>query len=154
MFTGLFLGAFNTLIILWVVPKIGVDILFLKETPHATMPTWIMVPWGILVIAIGVELNFRGFLLGRLETLVRQCFRKASPKFLHWSSSFAVVGSALVFAFDPFMVHTFQDLHWIAVWDGLVWGLIFVRLRNLFAVVVAHAVEVVILYSCTKVVLT
>jgi len=154
MFTGLFLGAFNTLIILWAVPKYGVDILFLKETPHATMPTGIMVPWGILGIAIGVELNFRGFLLGRLEALLRPCFRKASPQCLHWASSLAIVGSALVFAFDPFLVTTFQDLHWIAVWDGLVWGVIFVRMRNLLAVVVAHAVEVVILYSCIKVVLT
>ncbi len=154
MFTGIFLGAFNTFFILWVAPTIGLDILFLKDTPHATIPTWIMIPWGIFIIAMGVELNFRGFLLGRLERLVRQCFHDVLPRFLPWASSFAVVGSALVFAFDPFMVFTFQDLHWIAVWDGLVWGLIFVRLRNLFAVVVAHAVEVVILYSCIKVVLT
>ncbi len=58
--TGLLLGAFNTFVILWVVPNFGGDILFLKETPHANVSTWVMVPWGILVIAIGVELNFVG----------------------------------------------------------------------------------------------
>ena len=64
-----------------------------------------------------------------------------------------MVSSALVFAFDPFMVATFQSLHWIAVWDGLIWGWIFIRRQNLYMVIVAHAVEVVILYSCIKVAL-
>ena len=148
--TGLLLGVFNTFVILWVVPGLGGDILFLKETPHATLPTWVMLPWGILVIAMGVELNFRGFLLGRLESLFRQCIRDASSKSLSIGASLAVVSSALVFAFDPFMVTTFQHLHWIAVWDGLVWGWLFVRMRNLYVVIVAHAVEVMILYLSVK----
>jgi len=152
--TGLLLGILNTFVILLVVPSIGGDILFLKETPHAKMPTWVMVPWGILVIAIGVELNFRGFLLGRLEALFSQWFRDA-PRFSLTAGSFlAVVSSALVFAFDPFMVTTFRHLHWIAVWDGLVWGWIYVRKRNLYAVIMAHAVEVVILYLSVKAALT
>jgi len=148
--TGLLLGAFNTFVILWVVPNFGGDILFLKETPHASMSTWVMVPWGILVIAIGVELNFRGFLLGRLVALFSQRFRDVPGYSQAAGSWLAVVGSALVFAFDPFMVTTFQHLHWVAVWDGLIWGWIFVRSYNLSMVIVAHAVEVVILYSCIK----
>ena len=154
VFTGLLLGGINTFIILWVVPGFGWDILFLKKTPHASMPTWLMVPWGILVIAIAVELNFRGFLLGRLATLVRQYFRDAPSQSLSMGIFLAVVSSALVFAFDPFMVRTFQYLHWIAIWDGLVWGWLFVRMRNLYAVIVAHAVEVMVLYLNVKVALT
>ena len=37
-------------------------------------------------------------------------------------ASIAVPVSAPLFVFDPFLVATFQHLHWIAVWDGLVWG--------------------------------
>ncbi|MEC4674529.1 MAG: CPBP family glutamic-type intramembrane protease [Nitrospirota bacterium] len=148
--TGLLLGGINTFVILWIVPSFGWDILFLKETPHAGMTTWVMVPWGILVIAIGVELNFRGFLLGRLETLYCQWFRDVSRDGLNAGSFLAIVSSGLVFAFDPFMVTTFQRLHWIALWDGLVWGWIFIRMKNLLVVIVAHAVEVVILYCCIK----
>jgi len=147
---GLLLGGMNAIVILWVVPRLGGDILFLKDTPHAHMPTWVMFPWGILVIAISVELNFRGFLLGRLETLYCQRFRDVSLDGLNAGSFLAVVSSALVFAFDPFMVMTFQRLHWIALWDGLVWGWMFVRMKNLHAVIVAHAVEVMILYASIK----
>ncbi len=143
---GGLLGGFNTIIILWVAPNLGGDIEFLKETPHAQMPTWVMVPWGILIIAMGVELNFRGFLLGRLEAMFRRCFRHVSSQNYDMGSFLSIVSSALIFAFDPFMVTTFQHLHWIAVWDGLVWGWMVVRMKNLSAVIVAHAVEVVILY--------
>lgn len=152
--TGLLLGVFNTVVILWVVPNLGIDILFLKETPHASMPTWMMVPWGIIIIAIGVELNFRGFLLGRLERLCGQWLGHEPSRTFTYGAILAVCISALVFACDPFMVMTFKHLHWIAVWDGLIWGCLYVRARNLSAVVVAHAVEVVILYSCIKVALT
>lgn len=148
--TGLLLGAFNTVVILWVVPNFGGDILFLRETPHAHMPFWIMVPWGIVVIAVGVELNFRGFLLGRLDALFGQWFQGTSKRLFTRGAILAVCISALVFACDPFMVMTFKHLHWIAVWDGLIWGCLYVRTRNLYVVVVAHAVEVVILYSCIK----
>lgn len=150
MLTGLLLGGCNTVVILWVVPTLGWDILFLRGTPHAEVSTWVMVPWGILVIAIGVELNFRGFLLGRLETWFSQWLRASRRDALNAGSFLAVVSSALIFAFDPFMVATFQHLHWIAIWDGLIWGWIFIRMKNLYAVIVAHAVEVVILYCCIK----
>jgi membrane protease YdiL (CAAX protease family) len=87
-----------------------------------------------------VELNFRGFLLGRLVTM-------GLPP------PIAVSLSALLFAFDPFLVATFQHLHWIAVWDGLVWGSLWVAFKNLYATIVAHAVEVILLYSVMRLVL-
>jgi membrane protease YdiL (CAAX protease family) len=148
--TGLILGSLNVSVILWIVPWLGGDIEFLRETPHARMPTALMLPWAIVLIAVFVEVNFRGFLLGRLTALLR------SSAYLpvRAGSAVAMAGSSLAFSFDPFMVATFKHLHWIAVWDGMVWGLLWLRLRNLYATIVAHAVEVVIMYSVLKVVLS
>jgi membrane protease YdiL (CAAX protease family) len=89
------------------------------------------------VIAVFVELNFRGFILGRLRAL------SVPP-------AVAVLLSALLFSFDPFMVTTFRFLHWIAVWDGIVWGMMWVRSANLYAVIAAHAVEVMIMYCVVR----
>jgi hypothetical protein len=141
LLTGLTLGPINVLVILYLVPILGGDYRFLADTPHAKIPLLIMVPWLILLIATTVELNFRGFLLGRLLAL-------GLP------APIAVPASALLFAFDPFLVATFQHLHWIAVWDGLVWGTLWVMLRNLYAPIVAHAVEVIVLYSVMRAILT
>ena len=155
--TGLILGVCNTLVILFVVPGLGGDIEFLKQTPHARVPAFIMVPWGILVIAIFVELNFRGFLLGRLIALFSQGHHGAggSEKTrLSKHHTLAIGISALVFAFDPFLVATFQHLRWIAIWDGWIWGWVWVRFRNLYISMTAHAVEVVIMYVSIKTVLT
>jgi membrane protease YdiL (CAAX protease family) len=143
--TGLLLGGVNVSVILWLVPLLGGDISFLRETPHARVPAAIMLPWGILLIAMAVELNFRGFLLGRLWALSARAGAGSVV-----APTVAIAGSALAFAFDPFMVATFKHLHWIAVWDGLVWGLLWVRLNNLYAPIAAHAVEVMILYSILK----
>ncbi len=139
--TGLLLGTINVLVILYLVPFLGGNYKFLADTPHAKIPLWIMVPWFILVIALMVELNFRGFLLGRLLAL-------------GLSTPTAVLISALLFAFDPFLVATFQQLHWMAVWDGLVWGALWVTLRNLYVTIVAHAVEVILLYLVMRAMLT
>jgi len=147
---GVMLGTINAMIILLVVPWLGADIEFLRETPHARMPVFIMLPWAILFIAIGVELNFRGFLLGRLLSLSQRSWLRDYPRL---GTGMAIVMSALVFSFDPFMVATFKHLHWIAVWDGLVWGMMWVRLRNLYATIVAHAVEVIVMYSVLKLIL-
>lgn len=141
LITGLTLGLINLLVILYLVPTLGGDYRFLADTPHAHIPLPIMVPWFILFIATLVELNFRGFLLGRLLSL------RLPP-------SIAVSTSALLFAFDPFLVATFHHLHWIAVWDGLVWGTLWIVLRNLYATIVAHAVEVIVLYSVMRAILT
>lgn len=134
---GMILGAINVLVILEAAPRLGYDITFLTQTPHARVPFWLMIPWLVLVIAVFVELNFRGFILGRLLAL-------SVPPPL------AVLLSALLFAFDPFMVATFRYLHWIAVWDGIVWGMMWLRITNLYAVITAHAVEVIIMYCVVR----
>ena len=148
--TGLTLGLLNTAVILYIVPRLGHDIAFLRETPHAQIPPVVMLPWFILLIAVFVEINFRGFLLGRLFALVEQ-MAPALP--LPLVAGLAIGVSALVFSFDPFMVVTFRHLHWIALWDGLVWGLLWVWLRNLYVPIVAHAVEVMVMYSVIRPVL-
>lgn len=155
--TGLTLGICNTLVILWVVPALGGDIAFLKQTPHSQVPTLILVPWGILFIALVVEVNFRGFLLGRLAALLdiqKSPSRSLEQKGLSPGLVAAIGTSSLVFAFDPFMVTTFRHLHWIAVWDGLIWGWMRARLQNLYAVIMAHTLEVIILYLSVKAALT
>jgi membrane protease YdiL (CAAX protease family) len=106
-----------------------------------------MVPWFICGIALLVELNFRGFLLGRLAALESRLWRFGFAQRL---SPLALITCALIFAFDPFMVNTFQHLHWIALWDGLIWGIIWLRTRNLYITIVAHAVEVIVMYSAVR----
>jgi membrane protease YdiL (CAAX protease family) len=145
--TGLVLGCLNSLVILRLVPYLGYDITFLKSTPHGQLPVLVMIPWFIAVIALFVEINFRGFLLGRLVAMESSLWTHPSLRRL---SPFALLTSALVFAFDPFMVNTFQHLHWVAVWDGLIWGLIWLRTRNLYATIVAHAIEVIVVYSAVR----
>ncbi len=147
LLTGLLLGCLNTFAILFVYPHLGYDIDFLKITPHGRLPFLVMVPWFICAIAFFVELNFRGFLLGRLTALESRLRRSGVAQRF---SPLALIASALIFAFDPFMVNTFQDLHWIAVWDGLIWGAIWLRTRNLYITIVAHAVEVIVMYSSVK----
>jgi len=145
--TGLLLGGLNTFVILSVYPSLGYDITFLKQTPHGRLPVLLMVPWLICGIALFIELNFRGFLLGRLADLEshwRGTDSRKRPALL------ALAVSSLTFAFDPFMVNTFQHLHWIALWDGLIWGTIWLRTRNLWITIVAHAVEVIIMYSAVR----
>ena len=148
--TGCVLGAVNTTVMLWVVPALGGDITFLMETPHAKVPTLVMIPWLTVVIAAGVELHFRGFLLGRLEHGCRQWMPESRAAGLPLYSLAAMFISALVFAWDPFMVMTFRHLHWIAAWDGFVWAALLLRWRNLLVVIVAHAVEVIIMYCSIK----
>jgi membrane protease YdiL (CAAX protease family) len=145
--TGLLLGGLNTFVILAAYPSLGYDITFLKQTPHGRLPVLLMVPWLICGIALFVELNFRGFLLGRLAELESHWWGINPPRRV---SLLALMASALTFAFDPFMVNTFRYLHWIALWDGLIWGMIWLRTRNLWITIVAHAVEVTVMYSAVK----
>ncbi len=145
--TGLMLGYMNTFVLLSAYPHLGYDISFLKTTPHGRLPLMAMVPWFICGIAFLIELNFRGFLLGRLSALESGLWRSG---FAQRFSPLALTTSALIFAFDPFMVNTFQHLHWIAVWDGLIWGAIYLRTRNLYITIVAHAVEVMVMYSAVR----
>lgn len=147
LLTGLPLGCLNTFVILIVYPHLGYDINFLKNTLHGRLPLFVMLPWFICAIALFVEVNFRGFLLGRLAALES---RLRNSGFAQRLSPFALIAGSLIFAFDPFMVNTFQYLHWIAVWDGLIWGVIYLRTRNLFITIVAHAVEVIVMYSSVR----
>jgi membrane protease YdiL (CAAX protease family) len=147
LLTGLLLGCVNTFVILSAYPNLGYDISFLKTTLHGRLPLLVMVPWFICGIAFLVELNFRGFLLGRLAALESGLWGSGLA---HRLSSLAVITCALIFAFDPFMVNTFQHLHWIALWDGLIWGIIYLRTRNLYITIVAHAVEVIVMYSAVR----
>ncbi len=140
---GLFLGSLNTALILYGAPVLGIEIEFLRETPHALVPLPLMVPWFILLIAFGVEINFRGFILGRMLALFG-IETSSSTRVSYLAQIFALGISALLFACDPFMVTTFQSLHWIAVWDGLIWGWIWLRTRNLYVPIAAHAIEVLI----------
>lgn len=144
---GLGLGCLNTILILTAIPAMGFDITFLKDTPHARIPVAIMLPWLIGCIAIFVEVNFRGFLLRRLALLESHLWQ--SPR-LRRLSPLALLASAIAFSFDPFMVTTFQHLHWIAIWDGLVWGTVRLKTNNLFISIVAHAVEVMVMYSAMR----
>ena len=148
--TGCLLGVVNSTVILWVVPALGGDVLFLAGTPHARMPLFVMIPWFTVLIAIAVELNFRGFLLGRLECFCGRWISTTYANGFRLASVVAMLVSALAFAFDPFMVMTFRHLHWIAVWDGLIWAGLFLRWRNLVTVIAAHAIEVMILYLSVK----
>ncbi|HSL02162.1 MAG TPA: CPBP family glutamic-type intramembrane protease [Nitrospiraceae bacterium] len=151
LLTGLLLGCLNTFVILSAYPHLGYDINFLKTTLHGRLPLFVMVPWFICGIALFVELNFRGFLLGRLTALESQLWGSGLAQRL---SPLALITGALIFAFDPFMVNTFQHLHWIAVWDGLIWGVIYLRTHNLYVTIVAHAVEVIVMYSTVRFVLS
>lgn len=145
--TGLLLGSLNTFVILSVYPSLGYDIAFLKVTPHGRLPVLLMVPWVICFVALFVELNFRGFLLGRFAaleaTLSKSGINGSFPPL-------ALSASALLFAFDPFLVHTFRHLHWIALWDGLIWGAIRLYTGNLSITIVAHAVEVMMMYLAVR----
>ncbi|MGH7146882.1 MAG: CPBP family glutamic-type intramembrane protease [Nitrospiraceae bacterium] len=147
LLTGLLLGCLNTFVILSAYPHLGYDITFLKITPHGRLPLLVMAPWFICGIALFVELNFRGFLLGRLAAFESGLWRSGLAQRL---SPLALITCALTFAFDPFMVNTFQHLHWIALWDGLIWGIIWLRTRNLYITIVAHAVEVMMMYLAVR----
>ena len=147
LITGLALGGLNTWVILAVFPFLGYDITFLRHTPHGLLPLFVMVPWMIGIIALFVELNFRGFILGRLAVLESHLWKSGADRRF---SPLALLTTSLLFAFDPFMVNTFQHLHWIAVWDGLIWGAIRLRTGNLYTTIVAHAIEVLIMYSAVK----
>ena len=139
--TGILTGVLNLWIILRLAPGFGYAFDFLRETPHARAPFPIMMPWAIVAIAIFVEVNFRGFLLGRLLALL------ADRPF---GRPLAVILSALVFSFDPVMTSLFRGFHWLALTDGLAWGTLLLGTRSLYSVIAAHAVEVMIVYTVLK----
>jgi membrane protease YdiL (CAAX protease family) len=149
---GLLLGNLNTALILYGAPQLGIDIRFLLETPHAHMPVALMVPWIILLIALGVEINFRGFVLGRLLAIFSTT-RLPLIKIQGVAYLLALGISSILFTYDPFMVSTFRELHWIALWDGLIWGGLWLHTRNLYIPIAAHAMEVIIEFLTIRAVL-
>jgi Type II CAAX prenyl endopeptidase Rce1-like len=140
--TGILTGMFNLWVIVKLTPMLGYSFDFLRSTPHARMPFWLMVPWGIVGIAVFVEINFRGYLLGRLLVLLGD--RVYAP-------TAAVLLSALVFSLDPYMTSVFRGYHWLALSDGVVWGVLLLRTRNLFSTITAHAVEVILVYTVLRI---
>ncbi|MGH7184454.1 MAG: hypothetical protein ACREJN_21120 [Nitrospiraceae bacterium] len=82
LLTGMLLGCLNTFVILMVYPHLNLGISFLKTTPHGRLPLLVMVPWFICGIALFVELNFRGFLLGRLAALESGLWKSGSLQHL------------------------------------------------------------------------
>jgi membrane protease YdiL (CAAX protease family) len=139
---GCFTGFLNLWVIVKLTPWLGFSFDFLRDTPHARMPFALMVPWGIALIALFVEVNFRGFVLGRLAMMWRD-----KP----YGSVLAVIVSAVAFSRDPFMMTVFRGYHWLALTDGLIWGGLLLRTRNLFSTITAHTVEVILVYSVLRI---
>jgi len=141
---GLVLGGMNLWILVKGAPLLGKDPGFLRETPHARLPFWLMFPVGLFLVALFVEVNFRGWFLSRLLHFAQRRGLAA------WSGAGAVLGSALVFSFDPFMVAYFGIFHWLALSDGILWGFLRLRTRSIWAPVAAHTVEVWLIYLVLK----
>lgn len=138
---GFLLGGLNLWVILQAAPWLGWDPSFLRETPHARLPFWVMFPFGIVFIAVFVETNFRGWFFAELREAVGMMGGKPI-----WT----VLGSALLFSFDPFMVATFGVFHWLALSDGIVWGLLRLKMQSLWSPIAAHTVEVWLSYGVLK----
>ncbi|MBI3811006.1 MAG: hypothetical protein HY283_02200 [Nitrospirae bacterium] len=45
----------------------------------------------------------------------------------------------------------FRGYHWLALTDGLIWGGLLLRTRNLSSTITAHAVEVIMVYSTLRI---
>lgn len=136
------LGLFNLMVIIKASPWLGYSNEFLRETPHADLPLWLMFPFGIFLISLLVEILFRGWILGRFLCLLRAT---------RGGTCYAVLLSALYFSFDPFMVIYFKGYHWLALTDGIIWGSLLLKTGNLFSSISAHTVEVWIVYLVLKV---
>lgn len=139
---GILTGLINLWVIVKLTPWLGYSYDFLRDTPHARMPLAFMVPWGIVLIAVFVEINFRGFMMGRFMAMTEN-----RP----YGIAVAVILSAIVFSRDPFMVAVFRGYHWLALTDGLIWGGLLFWARNLSSTVTAHSVEVILVYSILRI---
>jgi membrane protease YdiL (CAAX protease family) len=138
---GAALALFNLFVILKLTIWLGYSYDFLQLTPHADLPFWLMFPFGILIIAFIIEVLFRGWMLGRLWVLMEN---------IRGGAALSIFLSALFFSFDPFMVIYFKGYHWLALSDGLVWGGLLFKTRNLASTIAAHTVEVWIIYFILK----
>ncbi len=138
---GLGLALANFVVITVLVPAWGGSYATLYDTPHARIAWWVMLFVVVPLVAVVVELVFRGFVLGRLLARL--------PAGILWPW-IAIVGAAFFFAWDPFLVMSFRQFHWLGWSDGIVWGYLFYRSGTIVAPMAAHGVEVTVLYSIFK----
>lgn len=139
---GLITGATNLFFILKVTGWLGQDYEFLRETPHAKIPFLLMMPFGIIMVSAFVEINFRGFILNRLLVIF------GNGKI---GAYLAIALSSVVFSYDPFMLYYFKLFHWLALFDGLIWGYLYYRTGNILGPITAHSICVMIVYTVLKV---
>jgi membrane protease YdiL (CAAX protease family) len=139
---GVGLAIFNLFVILKLTVWLGYSYDFLRLTPHAHFPFWLMFPFGILMISLMIEVLFRGFILGRLWLLMQD---------IRGGTILSIFLSALLFSFDPFMMIYFRGYHWLALIDGVVWGGLLLKTENLASSIAAHTVEVWIIYFILKI---
>lgn len=135
---GLFTGITNLFFILKVTEWLGLSYELLRETPHARIPPLLMMPLGIILISAFVEVNFRGFIMNRLLSVLGKGRRGAYS---------AIALSAIVFSHDPFMLHFFRLFHWLALFDGVIWGYLFYRTGDILGPITAHSICVMIVYT-------
>jgi membrane protease YdiL (CAAX protease family) len=139
---GVILALINLAVITVIEPLLSgertIGYALLYQTPHARLPWWLMLGLVVPAVAVGIETLFRGFLLGRLLVWL-----PTGPAG-RWT---AIIGGALLFAWDPFLVMSFHEWHWLGWSDGIVWGYLFLRTGTLLAPMAAHGVEVTVLYA-------
>lgn len=138
---GLFTGITNLFFILKITGWLGQGYEFLRETPHARISPFLMMPLGIILISAFVEINFRGFIMDRLLSI----FGKARA-----GAYAAIILSAIIFSYDPFMLHYFKIFHWLALFDGIIWGYLFYRTGNILNPIISHSICVIIVYTVLK----
>jgi membrane protease YdiL (CAAX protease family) len=138
---GLTLAVVNTTVMSVVVPAWGGSYGVLYDSPHAQAVWWVMLFAIVPAVAVVVEVCFRGFLLGRLLVWLPAG---------GWGRWGAILVAAWLFAWDPFLVFSFREFHWLGLTDGIVWGYLFVRSGSLLAPMLAHGVEVGLLYGCFR----
>lgn len=135
---GLFTGITNLFFIIKISGWLGQSYEFLRETPHAKIPSFLMMPLGIILVSAFVEINFRGFILNKLLAVFGNGKKGAY---------LAIALSAIVFSYDPFMLHYFKLYHWLALFDGIIWGYLFYRTGSILGPIAAHSICVIIVYT-------
>jgi membrane protease YdiL (CAAX protease family) len=98
-----------------------------RVTPMLTFNSIAILIVQFLILGLGEEIAFRGFLQGRLSWFIKPAYAiiitSAIFALLHYSS-----GSALIVSFDLFSVFI----------NSLLYGVIFLKTNNIFASWVAH----------------